>query len=513
MNWWEPLLPTLRLITVTIVSSLALGIPAAWAATTLARHRKPAPQITQLFLLLMVVAIATPMILHAAAWEATAGKFGWLSLSQTATRWVPGFAGLFACGWIHGIFGSAIVTLATWYGTQLVPQSLLQGASLDAPPLRIWWTVQLPLAWPWILSATILNAALAATEMTVVDLYGYRTIADAFYLRYAIDPNLTSIMVTLALPMCFAFALITVLLSKMRSLRSESGAVQFDGWASGSVSERPSRWITYVAVAILFLALLLIIAIPIAGLIGKLGHDVIVEGGNRSAHWSWSRAIHELVVAPRTFASEYQWTLMLGGLTGLLATAFAWPLAAIGRQHRRAETMIDVISVMLFCIPGPIIGMAVVSLFQVPFPGSRFLYETTIIPTVLAISVRATTIAYWILRSGYRGIPEHVLESVKLESTLSRRIWQIDRPLLATSLLISVIAAGIVASGDVPVTLPVAPPGVSTVGTRLFGLLHSGARYQEAALAAWYLGLVCLMILITATHVRRRHDKMVSRFH
>ena len=34
---------------------------------------------------------------------------------------------------------------------------------------------------------------------------------------------------------------------------------------------------------------------------------------------------------------------------------------------------------------------------------------------------------------------------------------------------------------------------MTTVGSRLFGLLHSGARFQEAALAFWYLLAIALL--------------------
>ena len=78
-------------------------------------------------------------------------------------------------------------------------------------------------------------------------------------------------------------------------------------------------------------------------------------------------------------------------------------------------------------------------------------------------------------------------------------MWNIDRPILQGSLW----GAGITLllswlQGDVPATLPVVPPGVTTVGTRLFGLLHSGARYQEAALAIWYLAVVLVISLFLA---------------
>ena len=106
--------------------------------------------------------------------------------------------------------------------------------------------------------------------------------------------------------------------------------------------------------------------------------------------------------------------------------------------------------------------------------------------------------AYWVLRAGYRGLDNHLLETAQFDHSWFRRIWVIDRPLLKGSLCVAAVVAAIVASGDVPATLPVVPPGVTTVGTRLFGLLHSGARYQEAALAMWYLTVVLMISLVLA---------------
>ena len=50
--------------------------------------------------------------------------------------------------------------------------------------------------------------------------------------------------------------------------------------------------------------------------------------------------------------------------------------------------------------------------------------------------------------------------------------------------------------------LPVLPAGVTTVGTRLFELLHSGARYQEATLAIWYVASVVTIAMIWIRHSR-----------
>ncbi len=88
-----------------------------------------------------------------------------------------------------------------------------------------------------------------------------------------------------------------------------------------------------------------------------------------------------------------------------------------------------------------------------------------------------------------------VLDAASLEMSWVKRMWAIDRPILSRNLATAFLATAMVASGDVPATLPVIPPGVTTVGTRLFGLLHSGARYQEAALAIWYVAAITLISL------------------
>jgi iron(III) transport system permease protein len=164
-------------------------------------------------------------------------------------------------------------------------------------------------------------------------------------------------------------------------------------------------------------------------------------------------------------------------------------------------------TIVMVTLPGPIVALGVVSLFQAPLPAIRFLYLQTIVPTVLALLVRAVPAAYWVIRAGYRGIGTSVLDASRMDGAWARRVWSIERPLMQGSLLAAVAVAAVVASGDVPATLPVVPPGVATVGTRLFGLLHSGARYQEAVLALWYVAAVVTVSLIS----RRRHVSSLRR--
>lgn len=483
-----PLLLTLQLIAVSVVIAAAMGIVGAWAATVLQTAGRFGRFVAGMFLLAMVISVATPLVLHAAAWEATAGKFGWWTMTQTGARTdqsgVYGiFSGLAACGWIHGAFGTAIVVLATWYGTSRTPESIILQSRLDLGPISGWWKVRLPIAAPWFVASLIGTATIAATEMTVVDLYGYQTITDTFYLYNTVDPSIGQVLWTCAMPLTLASGLLTWLfVSRQRML-----SVQTDMQRSVT-TENLSKRLVIIAIILAAIVTAAVAVVPFAGLVIKAGHEVTIQRGSIQAIWSPTACWERIAVAPRLFAAEYRWTFMIGVLTGLASLLIAWPLAMLGRSHLMAERAFDLATVFVFVIPGPIVGMSVVQLFQLPAPGFRFLYGQTIVPTAIALLVRAVPVSYWLLRSGYRGIGDQVLDMARMDLSRLSRWWQVDRPLLARQASFTFVATSLFASGDVAAMLPVIPPGVTTVGTRLFELLHSGARYQEASLAIWYVG-------------------------
>lgn len=481
-------------VSVTIAG--VVGIVGAWAATNLQSGNRLEKSLSRAFAIAMLVAIAIPMIMHAAAWEATAGKFGWMIMTQTGSRTDSAgvfgfFTGLVACGWIHGMVGAAIVAMATWFGTQRTPDELLQQSQLEIGPIATWWRVRLPIAAPWVVTALLATAMLAATEMTVVDLYGYRTVVDQFYLFYATNPTTGQILMTCFLPLAFATSILTWLFVSRRRLN----AVQDAPPSQSPTPERPPVLWRCFSVVLVLAAIAMVALVPVLGLLAKIGHEVAVIDGQIQASWSAVACLERLATAPATFRDEYFWTALIAGTTGCVAALFAWPLAARARTKPKLERVLDVITIVAVTLPGPIVGLAVVTFFQQPLPGFKSLYHASIFPTVLALLVRALPVSYWLLRASYRGIHTATLEAASMEVSWSRRLWKMDFPLLWRQIVIAGLASAVVASGDVPVTLPIIPAGLDTVGTRLFQLLHSGARYQEAALAIWYVvGVVAVAL-------------------
>ena len=180
-----------------------------------------------------------------------------------------------------------------------------------------------------------------------------------------------------------------------------------------------------------------ILLVPVAGLFVKVGHQVNVDGEHVRTHWSLQQAVSTLAAAPSDFASEYRWTIVLSVLTGLTAMVIGWPLAAWARSDPRVRRGADIVSIVAFMIPGPVVGLAVVKLFQFGFPGSDTLYQRTLVPTVIALSFRAVPIAYWVMRAGYRIFDQSLMDASRMDGNAWQRMWSIDRRMLGSSLFIA----------------------------------------------------------------------------
>lgn len=503
MSWIRPTILTLELMCFSGLIALLIGLLLTWCVSQLNSPSRWPKCVRAYVLLGVVTSLATPMVLHAAAWEATAGKFGWLTFSQTAARTYTGFAGRYggmvACAWVHGLFGSAIVTVGTWFGMTRIPIAVAEQTSLDGHWASSWWRVLLPLASPWMIGSMLLVAMLAATEMTVVNLYGVRTLADEFYLRHAFQPSVTAVFMVLVAPAAICIAIVTWAVS-LRNRVTPGGP----GTPSCEPASEANGVTRGIATVLAILLATLLAAFPISGLIVKTGHQVTVDpNGEATFGWSLARAIETLGGAPGEFAREYCWTIAIAAAVPCGCVPLAWLMTSWSRMRRRARTALDFGSLVLFLLPGPMVGLLVVRLFSLPIPGFSTLYVQSLLPTIIALSFRSLPIAYWILRIGYRGADPSVFDIASLELPWWKRMWAIDRVLMARPLVLSALATAIYSSGDVPATLPVIPPTVVTVGTRLFALLHSGARYQEASLAFWYVIAVVIVVLSVAACWKR----------
>ncbi|EMI51999.1 ABC transporter permease family protein [Rhodopirellula sallentina] len=497
-DWTAAIATTFALMAVSSAVAVVIGIPSAACAVVLRQshcsHRGAdvlRRGLVQGWFLAMLFSIVTPLILHAAVWESTAGKFGWLMKTMTGGN-------LFWVGWIHGVHGAAIVAVATYWATLNIEPAVIKHAEMDFGRLGAWFRVRLPLAFPWLLVAVVIVWLLAATEMSVADLHSVRTVADQFYLFYSLDPNFTAVSVTTWLPMLIG-GVPALVWMRLRNRSLFVAAKRIGGEGVHPDLKSASQQLNgfdqrsdfggggLVAAVGVLVSVVVCQGAIVAGLVMQSGHSVRIERGESIAAWSWDACVRAIGNAPSLFASEYAWTFQLAVFTSLAVTPVAWAIARVGRGNRTLGWAFDCLATVIFLVPGPIVGLVVVKLFACGLPLAEKLATQTLVPTILSVGIRSGVIAYFIIRVAYRQIDPSVWNAGRMELPLFARVLRVEVPLLWPSILAAFIITGVVASGDVPATLPVLPPGVTTVGTRLFGLLHSGSRYHEASLAFWYL--------------------------
>jgi iron(III) transport system permease protein len=504
------LILTLQLVAGSVVIAVPIGCSVAIAITVLSPWRR----IHTLGWLAMIAVCVLPLYLHAAAWEAAAGKFGVLRWTQTTAANQP-FSGLFASIWIHGITGAAWVALTAGFGLSRLSAELVDAASLDSNPLRRWGLVFLPAVGPWIAIGALWVAALAATEMTVVDLYGVRTLADEFYLLYAAQPSISAVVQTLAPSVPLAIGLAMILRSLIGATRNGAGGAPSERFATerrpwqtrgdGGAARRRSVAIAWLLTAWLLAVIVLMLGIPLAGLFASAGRVVsrtpLSDGSTEVVRsWQWTKFWDSITGSAEAFSPEYRWTLTIGFAMGLFASMVAMAsIAVFGGKNDRLRWC-DTVYLVAVMIPGPMVALATVWVFRRDLPGLDTLYGQTLVPTMIALLPRSGAAAYLVLRVATKRLDPAVRAAAMIECPgRFRRYWRIDLPLILPAVLVAIGASGAVAMADVPATLPVLPPGVSTVGTRLFGLLHSGARSQEAALAIGFLLIVLVLSILFLT--------------
>ncbi|QDV66987.1 spermidine/putrescine ABC transporter membrane protein [Rosistilla carotiformis] len=448
-----------------------------------------------------VLSISLPLFIHAAAWEATLGKFGWLALSGVAARG-SFFAGLVASAWIHGVTGAAWVALIVGLFLRRGPLPGEEAAQLETGAVRAALQVTLPGTFLMTLSGGLWVALIAATEISVVDLYGFRTLADEVYFQYALSPNPAPILLATMLPVgiCTGIAMVSAL-GRRRIKRTIGGtparvrASLSAGGGAGQVAAHAS----------LTLLATLMILLPLASLAIKAGWTVTAIDGELQAGWSAAQATESIVQATWMFRTEYYWTAMLAATVIVMTLPLATLLAWLGRYRLRS---VAIGCLFLMFIPGPVISVGILWLFAntgIGWLGD--LYDRTLIPAGLAVLHRSVPLSCMILMGSFYASDRRVDEAARVDGAgWWQRLRSIELPRIVGPLAICSFVSAVLALGEISATELVLPPGVSTVARRVFGLLHSGVRYQESGLC-----LISSTIVITTMIVFRAVYSAMAR--
>jgi len=377
---------------------------------------------------------------------------------------------------------------------------------LDGTVPQVLWHVTLRRAMPAVLASGVWVIAMAASDMTVTDLYQIRTLAEELYTDYATGGDVRGVAAGPSL-VAFTAALAGLVMVGL-------SAAMVPAWRGG---ERPcvrftlGRW-RIPATALVGAVLLLVVGVPVGNLIYQAGTVVEHVGADRVRGWSAGRFWELLLPAPATyrvsalwqFRREFSWTLVIGACAATMSVAVAVPLAWWARRGGVSAFVMAGLTSLGLATMGPLVGLALIWLFTLSdHPWLVWSYDRTILAPILAACWRSLPLSLLICWVSLGSVSRSLVDCATLDGAgRLTRLWHAGVMPRGSSLGVAWLVALAVALGELSATILVAPPGVRTISIRLFGLLHAGVENQAAAVCLMILGLYGVVTGLLVTAIR-----------
>jgi iron(III) transport system permease protein len=215
--------------------------------------------------------------------------------------------------------------------------------------------------------------------------------------------------------------------------------------------------------------------------------------------------LRRIVVALEGSGGAAPNSLALSAIGATLAVALALlPGYARARvKSRRSGHLADLLFIALFAVPGTVVGVGLISLWN--RPGMAGAVYTSPLIIVIAYLARFTPVAALLLAAGVRQIPVSFEEAAAVAGAgWGRTFARIVLPNLKTSLAATWVVAFIFAFGEIGATILVAPPGESTLPVRVYTLIANTPSGNVAALALAQAVIALLPLSLLAWLIRGR---------
>jgi len=495
--------PTRGLLNNTILlglSALAVSAPIAAAlAWCLTRYEIPGRRFWEACLLVLLF---IPLYIQLAAWEAGFGRGGWYSTIIAKTLTNPPMEGFRGAVWVHAV---AAVPWLFWIfrlAFLAIPRVWEEAALLDATPWKVLTRITLPLAAPAMLAGVLYVLIICATEITVTDRYQFRSYAEVLYSEFVLSSDFRELPLGLWPIMAL---MLGVLISGLMLCRVALPRLVQATASTQTVIAQRSR----IAVGFVLAVVILLFFLPIGNLVYQAGIEVTADGDARIRSWSLSKLLRLVAGSPIRYRTELAWTAILVQLSTLAAIAVATVAGWWARRHPWRLTANAVVATLCFVVPGPLLGIAIIAALNGPTDSLRgWLYADTIFAPWLALFVRSLPFAYLLVIYGLNTIPETIYEAAESDGAgWWTSLSFVALPMLWPHLSCAVFVCLAVGVAELSASVMVMPPGMTTVASEIFNLIHYGAEDQLAGLC-----LACLLLMVVISlFARSALSRLVSR--
>jgi iron(III) transport system permease protein len=458
------------------VLAAVIGTP---LGVLLARVDVPAKRIVRVALLIPLV---VPPYILALSWIYIGGSAGLAATllgRDLLSKWTYSTTGAVL---VLGLSYFPIVMLAAEFAARSVGAHLEEAALLVADPGSVFRRITAPLMAPGIAAAALLVFVLALAEFGVPGLLRVPVFTTEVFTAFAALYDFGR-ATALALPLLLATlsAGIAVRLLIGERVITTSRTVRT------GLPLSLGKW-RLPAIAMVGLVVLLAVALPLVTLVRE-----------SSGAWNAGAPVRESgrAIANSLFISAAGATLIvaIGMLLGY----------GMARMRMRARGVVELISLVSFAVPGTVVAIGLIGLWNRPgLPGE--IYRSMAIIMIACIA-RFLPVAALILASGVRQIAHSAEEAAEVVGAgWLRIIGRIVAPQLRRGIAAAWVIVFVFSFGELGATILVAPPGESTLPVRVYTLLANTTSSQVAALALMQAAIVLTPLILLAIVLNRKGD-------
>ncbi|HQR36384.1 MAG TPA: iron ABC transporter permease [Blastocatellia bacterium] len=420
--------------------------------------------------LALVVPIVVPPYVLALAWTWFAGSM------KMPTEWAYS---LTSATVILGVSFYPLAMLALEAAARRVDAQLEEAALLVAAPRRVAMNITLPLVAPALSATALVIFVLAVAEFGVPGLLRVNVFTTEVFTAFAALYDFGA-ATALSIPLL----LITLLAAIAAAIVTGESRLTSRHSSRAGLPLPLGRWRSLVEAALLFV-LFVCVLLPLLTLALEAGSLRLTT----AALGDSGRAVMNSIV------------LSSVGATLAVALAMLPGYMRARMKSRRGGHLIDLFFITLFAVPGTVIGIGLIGLWN--RPGMAGMIYTSPLIILVAYLARFAPVAALLLSAGMQQIPVSFEEAAAVAGAgWWRSLTKITLPNLKTSLAAAWTVAFVFAFGEIGATILVAPPGESTLPVRVYTLIANTPSGNVAALALMQTVIALLPLMLLALLMR-----------
>jgi iron(III) transport system permease protein len=472
----------------------------------------------------VVLAMFVPLPLLATAWQVALNDVGFgpalPSSPADGTAWRPWNSGLATAILINTAAGLPWIVWLAGQGFRGVPRGLEEDALVHGGARAAFLRVTLPRALPAMGAAALWVALQSAADISVTDLMQVRTFAEEVYTQFSRpDPDPTGdddLAMARALAVATPPALLTALAIAAIAAGSPARWPLLGGPATDwpLVKLKSTGWIVTLGVGFV---IAVILGVPLLSLVRKAGATPPADA------WSAEVAASQTARAWESQSERIAMSLLGSAVTGVGVAVVAWLTCWLMRDERRGRAVLFLGLVLLWCLPGPVVGMGLKETINVlldaedAISGGRsrllrgLLYTgPSAAPVMWAAALRFLPAAVALLWPSVRRVPRDVYETAVSDgASAAQQLRHVVLPPTAAGLAQAALVVTALALGELSAGKLVQTPGGQTFASEIFNQMHFGLNNHLAAMCLILLGLVALMGLALEAVSRMRRPGRV----